>query len=328
MATVLITMRGLDTSAAGPLGALFDAGHEVRVAPRERAAAPAAAAAALEGCAAVIAGGEAYTADLFDAAPGLRHVARFGAGYDAVDVAAATARGVVVTNGAGANATAVADLTFGLILAVARNIARYDREIRAGLWQSRLGADVWQQTLGVVGLGQIGRAVARRARGFEMRVLACEPAPDAAAVDALGVELVPLERVFAESDFVSLHLPSTAETAGLVDARLLSLMRPGAFFINAARGALVDEDALYAALREGRIAGAGLDVRRAEPPGDGRFEALENVVMTPHTGAATPLSRVLSGRAAAASVVRVLRGERPEGLINPEVWDSPRRRGR
>ena len=126
-----------------------------------------------------------------------------------------------------------------------------------------------------------------------MRVLACEPAPDAAAVDALGVELVPIERVFAELDFVSLHLPSTAETAGLVDARLLSLMRPEAFFINAARGALVDEDALYAALREGRIAGAGLDVRRAEPPGDGRFEALENVVMTPHTGATAPLPGAL-----------------------------------
>jgi D-3-phosphoglycerate dehydrogenase len=276
----------------------------------------------------VIAGGEAYGAALFDAAPALRHVARFGAGYDAVDVAAATARGVVVTNGAGANASAVADLTLGLILAVARNIARYDREIRGGRWQSQIGADVWRQTLGIVGLGQIGRAVARRARGFEMRLLACEPAPDAAAVAELGVELAPIERVFAESDFVSLHLPSTAATAGLVDARLLSLMKPGAFFINAARGALVDEDALYAALSAGRIAGAGLDVRGAEPPGDGRFAALDNVVMTPHTGAATPLSRVLSGRAAAESVVRVLRGERPDGLINPEAWESPARRGR
>jgi phosphoglycerate dehydrogenase-like enzyme len=328
MATVLITMRGLDTSEGGPLKALFDAGHEVRVAPRERDATPADAAAALRGCPAVIAGGEAYGAALFDAAPALRHVARFGAGYDAVDVAAATARGVVVTNGAGANASAVADLTLGLILAVARNIARYDREIRGGRWQSQIGADVWRQTLGIVGLGQIGRAVARRARGFEMRLLACEPAPDAAAVAELGVELAPIERVFAESDFVSLHLPSTAATAGLVDARLLSLMKPGAFFINAARGALVDEDALYAALSAGRIAGAGLDVRRAEPPGDGRFAALDNVVMTPHTGAATPLSRVLSGRAAAESVVRVLRGERPDGLINPEVWESPARRGR
>jgi D-3-phosphoglycerate dehydrogenase len=328
MATVLITMRGLDASQTGPLKALFDAGHEVRVVPRERGATPAEAAAALRGCAAVIAGGEAYGAALFDAAPALRHVARFGAGYDAVDVGAATARGVVVTNGAGANASAVADLTLGLILAVARNIARYDREIRGGHWQSRIGADVWRQTLGIVGLGQIGRAVARRARGFEMRLLACEPAPDAPAVAELGVELVSIERIFAESDFVSLHLPATAATAGLVDARLLSLMKPGAFFVNAARGALVDEDALYAALSERRIAGAGLDVRGAEPPGDGRFEALDNVVMTPHTGAATPLSRVLSARAAAESVVRVLRGERPDGLINPEVWDSPVRRGR
>jgi D-3-phosphoglycerate dehydrogenase len=289
--------------------------------PRDRRTPFEEAVAALAGCAAVIAGGEPYTAELFDAAPQLRHVARFGAGFDAVDVAAATARGVVVTNGAGANANAVADLTLGLMIAVARNVALHDRTIRQGIWQGRLGADVWQQTLGIVGLGRIGQGVARRAQGFDMRILAYEPYPNMDAVHALGVELVPLERLFAEADFVTLHLPASAETAKLVDARLLGLMKPTAFFINAARGALVDEDALYAALREGRIAGAGLDVRAPEPPTDQRFAALDNVVMTPHTGAATPIARLRSGQAAAESVVSVLRGERPDGLVNPEVWD-------
>ena len=191
MATVLVTVRGADVGEGGPFAALHQAGHTVRHAPRERNAPLAEAVAAPSDCPAVIAGGEPYAAELFDAAPELRHVARFGAGFDAVDVGAATARGVVVTNGAGANASAVADLTLGLMLAVARNVALYDRAIRGGEWQGRLGADVWQQTLGIVGLGRIGQAVARRARGFEMRLLACEPSPDPDAVRELGVELAP-----------------------------------------------------------------------------------------------------------------------------------------
>jgi D-3-phosphoglycerate dehydrogenase len=187
-----------------------------------------------------------------------------------------------------------------------------------------MGADVWQQTLGIVGLGRIGQAVARRARGFEMRILAYEPYPNQDAVRDLGAELAPLERVFGEADFVTLHLPASRETAGLVDARLLGLMKPTAFFINAARGALVDEDALAAALREGRIAGAGFDVRATEPPQDGRFSDLDNVVMTPHTGAATPKAHFLCGQAASRSVLQLLRGERPDGLVNPEVWEQRR----
>jgi len=322
VATVLVTMRGLDVTESGPLGELHRVGHEVRHVVRDRRTPLAEAAQALEGCDAVVAGGEPYTAELFDAAPRLRHVARFGAGYDAVDAAAATARGILVTNGAGSNATAVADLTIGLMISVARNIALHDRTIRKGVWQGRMGADVWQQTLGIVGLGRIGQHVARRARGFEMRILAYEPYPNVEAVRELGVELVTLERVFAEADFVTLHLPASAETAKLVDARLLGLMKPTAFFINAARGALVDEDALYKALKENRIAGAALDVRETEPPTDARLNELDNVVMTPHTGAATPLARLRSGQAAAASIVSALRGERPEGLVNPEVWET------
>jgi D-3-phosphoglycerate dehydrogenase len=326
MATVLVTMRGVELGEDGPFAALHRAGHDVRHVPRDRRTPLDEAVAALTGCAAVIAGGEPYTAALFDAAPHLGHVARFGAGYDAVDVAAATARGVVVTNGAGANAAAVADLTLGLIIAVARNIALHDRTIRGGVWQGRMGADVWQQTLGIVGLGRIGQGVARRARGFDMRILAYEPYPNMDAVRTLGVELVPMERVFAEADFVTLHLPASAETTKLVAARLLGLMKPTAYLINAARGALVDEDALYEALRDHRIAGAGLDVRATEPPADARLASLDNVVMTPHTGAATPMARLRSGQAAAGAVVDVLRGVRPEGLVNPEAWEA--RRGR
>jgi D-3-phosphoglycerate dehydrogenase len=322
MATILVTMRDLDTSASGPLAALHRAGHALRVEPLGRDAPFADVVKALDGCPAVIAANERYDAALFDAAPGLRHVARFGAGFDAIDVAAATARGVVVTNGAGANANAVADLTLGLMIALARNVALHDRTIRGGVWRGRMGADVWGQTLGIVGLGRIGQLVARRARGFDMKLLAYDPFPSEVAFRELGVELAPIERVFAESDFVTLHLPASDETNGLVGADLLGLMKPTAYFVNAARGPLVDEDALYTTLSEGRIAGAGLDVRAKEPPADARFNALDNVVMTPHTGAATPKARELSGRAAAEAVLRVMRGERPEGLVNPGVWEK------
>src|SRR5260370_7507071 len=179
---------------------------------------------------------------------------RVGVGYDAVDISAATAHGVLVTNTPGANATAVADFAMGLLLAVARWIPTFDRDLRQGVWQSRLGADVWQQTLGIVGLGNIGRGVARRARGFDMRVLAYEPYPDQAFVREHGVELVPLERVFADSDFITLHLPASAETARMVNARLLALMKPTAYLINPARGSLADQDALYAPRRAHKIA--------------------------------------------------------------------------
>ena len=201
---------------------------------------------------------------MFDGAPQLRHVSRIGIGYDAVDVAAATARGVVVTNTPGANANAVADFTMGLLLGVARWIPLFDREVKSGTWQSRLGGDVWQKTLGIVGLGNIGRGVARRARGFDMKILAYEPYPDQAFVREHGIDWR-AGRVFAESDFVTLHLPSSAETENTVNARTLGLMKPTAYLVNAARGPLVDEDALYRALAEKRIAGAALDVRVVEP---------------------------------------------------------------
>lgn len=322
MGTVLVTMSGLDLGETGPFGPVLQAGHTIRHTPRGRSETLAEAVAAVEGCDTVIGGGDFFNAALFDAAPQLRHVARFGAGYDTVDVAAATAHGVVVTNTSGANATAVADLTLGLMIMVARNMALHDRNIRQGIWQGMMGADVWQQTLGIAGFGRIGQQVARRARGFDMRVIAYDPVPNREAAQSLGVELTTIERVFSESDFVTLHLPASAETARLVGAPLLSLMKPTAFLINAARGAIVDEDALYAALREKRIAGAGMDVRTSEPPTDGRFEELDNVVMTPHTGAATPKARIWSAQVVAEQVTRVLRGERPESLINPEVWPA------
>jgi D-3-phosphoglycerate dehydrogenase len=320
MANVLMTVsRAMDQGESGPLAPLYRDGHVLRHFQANAQTSAPDLIRALDGCSAVVAIIEPYTSEVFDGAPLLRHVARVGVGYDAVDIPAATARGVLVTNTPGANATAVADFAMGLLLSLARWIPTFDREVRQGIWRSKLGTDVWQQTLGIVGLGNIGRGVARRARGFDMRVLAHEPVPDLEFVAQHAIELTSLEHVFRESDFVTLHLPASADTARMVNSRLLGLMKPTAFLINTARGALVDEDALYDALSSGRIAGAALDVRESEPPIDTRFNDLPNVILSPHAAGSTPRAVNAAIQDAALAAATYLRGERPAGIINPEV---------
>lgn len=279
----------------------------------------------LEGCTAVIAGQEFYTGEVFDACPSLRLVVRYGVGFDAVDVAAATSRGVLVATIPGTNDWGVADHAFGLILDLAHKISRHDRIMRRGEWQVERGVDVWQTTLGIVGLGRIGRGVALRGLGFDMRVISYEPYPDMAFVEKHGVELMPLDDVFAQSDFVTLHLPSMPETEKIVDASKLTMMKPTAFLINTSRGNLVDEDALFAAVESGTIAGAGVDAWTIEPMVDPRWAGLENMVLTPHSGPNTEGVRRASGAMAVDIVLKVLRDEQPEQLLNPEAWAQQRR---
>src|SRR5437762_5382233 len=210
-------------------------------------------------------------APLLDRAPRLRVVSNVAAGYDNVDVAAATARGVAVCNTpVPALHETTADLTFALILAVARRMGEAERYIRAGRWthwspQLLVAADVYGRTLGIVGLGRIGQAVARRARGFGMEILYTGRSRREAAERELGATFVSLEELLRRSDFVSLHLPATSETRRMIGRPQLELMSRSAYLINAARGALLDQAALYEALRDGRIAGAGLDVFDPEP---------------------------------------------------------------
>jgi D-3-phosphoglycerate dehydrogenase len=255
----------------------------------------------------------------------LKHIARWGVGYETIDVAAATDLGVVVTTTQGSNHWAVADLAFGLMLAVARRIVELDKLARTGTWSRPLGQDVWRKTLGIVGLGRVGKGVAQRASGFEMTVLAYEPYPDLDFCRRWNVELVvDLRDLFRRSDYLSVHAPGDSENQSLVNAERLALMKPGAVVINTARGVLVDEDALYTALVEKRIAGAGLDVRVHEPPHDDRFEALSNVVLTPHIAGSTDEAQAVSAEMAVQSVLQYARGERPHGLVNEAVWEHRR----
>jgi len=271
-------------------------------------------------------------ADVLDAGKRLRIVAQMAVGYDNVDVAAATERGILVTNTPGVLTETTADLAFALLLAAARRVVEGDRLTRTGGWKSwhpsfLLGQDVHGATLGIVGLGQIGLAVARRARGFDMRILYHDRTRHSQAEADLGLEYAELDRLLCESDFVSLHVPLSPETRHLIGGRELSLMKPTAVLVNAARGAVVDQRALYAALKERRIAAAGLDVAEVEPvPGDDPLLTLDNVVITPHVGSASVATRAKMAEMAVESIHQALRGELPAHCVNSEAL-SHRKQG-
>jgi phosphoglycerate dehydrogenase-like enzyme len=268
---------------------------------------------------AVIASTDPFTAEVFAACPSLRLIARVGVGYDAIDVAAASAAGVAVSTTPGANSSSVADHALGLMLAVIRRIAEQDAAIREGRWPrdtEDLASELTGRTVGLVGYGAIGRMVGRRLAGFDVELLAFDPAYDGGDLAAS----TSLEELLTRATVVSLHAPLLAATHHVIGAPQLARMRPDAILINTARGGLVDEDALLAALARGTIAGAGLDVFAEEPPPADRFHDLRNVVLTPHLAGLSDRSRHAMTRLAAESVVDLLAGRRPRGTINPIDW--------
>jgi lactate dehydrogenase-like 2-hydroxyacid dehydrogenase len=261
------------------------------------------------------------------AAPRLRVIAVAAAGHNLIDVAAATGRGIAVTNAPGVLAETTADLAWALMLAVARRLPEGDRLVRAGQWSGvhwslMMGSDVHGATLGIIGLGRIGQAVARRAQGFGMRVLYHKRTRDPEAERALGVQYRSKRDLLREGDFVVLTVPLSPETRHLVGAPELALMKPTAFLVNIARGAVVDEGALVDALRTGRIAGAGLDVFEEEPKVHPGLLELENVALTPHIGSASRATRLKMATLAAENCVAALEGRRPPNLVNPDAWRS------
>jgi len=262
------------------------------------------------------------TAAVLEAADRLRVVANCGVGYDNVDVAAARARGVVVTNTPGVLTEATADLTWAALLAVVRRVVEGDALVRSGRFQGfgptlLLGVDLAGKTLGVVGLGQIGRAVARRAAGFGLRVVFADPAAPGEVDVGAGVLArgLPLEQLLAEADLVSLHVPLTPETRHLLDARRLALLRRGAYLINTSRGPVIDEAALALRLAGGHLAGAALDVYEHEPRLAEGLTGLPNVVLLPHIGSATVETRRRMAQMAAANADAVLQGRAPPNRV-------------
>jgi phosphoglycerate dehydrogenase-like enzyme len=235
----------------------------------------------VSGCAGLIVGVDPVTKRVLEAGP-LRVVVKYGSGMDNIDVPAAEGLGVRVSSTPGANARSVAELAIALLLSLARSVGIHDRNVREGSWRRITGIELAGKRLGIVGYGAIGREVARIARGLDMDVVAHDP-----LVESANVPLVPLAELYATSDAVSLHVPLTAETRGMVGADELAAMKSTAFLLNTARGGLVDEEALAEALGGGRLAGAALDGFAEEPLGDSPLRALDNVVFSPHAGAAT-----------------------------------------
>ena len=267
-------------------------------------------------------------AEVIAAGQRLRVISQFAVGVDNVDLAAATARGIPVGHTPGVLTEATADLTFALLMAAARRIPEGIEAVRSGRWRTWeplgfLGAEVWGATLGIVGLGRIGAAVARRARGFQMRVLYSDPVCHPELEAELGLECVTLEALLAQADFVSLHCPLTAATRHLIGAAALRQMKPTAVLINTARGPIVDTVALYQSLREGQIAAAALDVADPEPlPADHPLLTLPNCIVVPHIGSATSAARDRMARMAAENLLAGLRGERLPYCANPQVYGT------
>jgi glyoxylate reductase len=271
-----------------------------------------------------ILGTDRWTAAMLGEASRLRLIALTAVGFDMVDVAAATARGVLVTNTPDVLTETVADLTFALLLAAARRVCETERWMRAGQWQTLgvtpMGRDIHHATLGIVGLGRIGAAVAERARGFRMSVLYFDFVRREDLEREFGYRFVPLDTLLRESDFVTLHVPLLPQTSGMIGAAELALMKPTAYLINAARGPVVDERALIAALQAGRIAGAGLDVYESEPVhSSSPLLAMENVITLPHVGSATEATRQAMVDLATDNVLAVLQGKPPLTPVNPDA---------
>ena len=257
-------------------------------------------------------------AEALAAAHRLKVVARAGVGLDNVDVKAATQVGVMVVNAPTSNIVSAAELAVALLLATARHVPQATASLRAGLWKRSAftGAELFEKTLGVVGLGRIGVLVVQRLAGFGMNMVAYDPYVSTARAGQLGVRLVGLDELLAESDFITVHLPKTPETVGLIGEPQLRLVKPSVRIVNAARGGIVDEAALYEALKEGRVAGAGLDVFAQEPCTDSPMFELDSVVATPHLGASTDEAQERAGIAVAQSVRLALAGELVPDAVN------------
>jgi glyoxylate reductase len=268
--------------------------------------------------------------ELMDRAPRLRMIAAMAVGYDNIDIGAATARGIPVSNTPGVLTDATAELAFALVLAAARRVVEMDGLTRRGgfrYWAPMLflGTEVTGKTLGIIGLGRIGKAVARRARGFNMKVLYHNRERiDAADERELKTEYADLERLLRESDFVSLHVPLTEETKHLIGGRELALMKPTAFLINTSRGPVVDEKALVKVLRERKIGGAGLDVYENEPALTPGLAELDNVTLLPHVGSGTLETRTRMAVLAVENLLAGLRGDVPPNILNPVVLGKKR----
>lgn len=323
--TALVTYPRFDPADPATGAALRAAGLDLRLAPKTGARSAAEVAGLARGAVAAIASTDPFDASVFAACPDLRIVARAGVGFDSIDMEAATQAGVAVTTTPGANWATVADHALALMLAVVRRVPEHDASMRRGEWNRAgelSGTDLTGAVVGLVGYGNIARLVAARLHGFDVELLAYDPA----VASAEGIQLVSLEELLERSEIVSLHVPLNEGTRAIIGARELARMREGAILVNTSRGGLVDESALYQALASGRLRAAGLDVFADEPPVGSDLLGSPGVVLSPHVAGLSLGSMARMLESATTSVLELLRGELPSGLVNRTALDHPRNR--
>lgn len=312
---VLVTARSFAKSDPAPLQLLEDAGCNVVRLPEDCAETSLWLAQHLPCADAVIAGLETYSRPLLEQCKNLKIISRYGVGYDAVDIEAAREKGIFVAITPGANSDSVADLAMSLMLAAGRHVPYMDASIKVGDKDRPLGVEMWRKTLGVIGTGRIGKGVIRRACGFEMQILCCDSYRDEDFVFAHNGRYVDLDTLLQDSDFISIHAPMTEETRNMIGVEALRKMKRRAIIVNTARGGIIDEEALYRALRDGEIGAAALDATVVEPACESPLCSLPNCILTPHAGATTYEAVLNMGMMAAQNALDVLNGGKCANLV-------------
>jgi phosphoglycerate dehydrogenase-like enzyme len=321
MARVLLTTMQVSSASDELLRPLIDEGHELVLLPSAQARDEDMLAEAVGQSAAAIAGVEPWTRRVIESAPLLKIIARTGVGYDAIDLDAANASGVLVTTTPGANHHSVAEAAVGMIVGALRRFAFADRQMRTSGWNPRpYGVELRNKTVGVIGTGLVGKEVVKRLQGWEVEILVSDVVRDQAFAERYGARYVELAELFEEADVVTVHAPLLPSTHHLISETVLRSMKPSSYLINTSRGPLVDEAALVTALKEGWIAGAALDVFETEPlPSDSPLIGLPNVMLTQHIAGVTWESMQAMTAMAVDSVAAVLRGEVPSTAVNPDA---------
>ncbi len=267
-------------------------------------------------CDGYLAGLDQVTGKVLRACPNLKAISRYGVGYERVDLAVANEMGIMVSNTPGANSQAVGELAFGMMLALARHMIPLDQDTKNGGWKRSTGIELYGKTIGIVGLGAIGKIVARCATGFAMKVLAYDPFINKEYCAENGIEISSFDDVMKKSDFISLHLPLTAETKNIVDERVFAMMKEGAILINASRGGIIDEVAAEKALKEGKLGGLGLDAFETEPPKESPLLQYDNVIALPHTGAHTKEATSGMANMAVDNLIAMLSGQECKYIVS------------
>lgn len=289
-----------------PLELLRSAGFEVILNPYKRKLKPEEIVALASDCDGIIAGVEQITEEVLRSLPKLKAISRCGVGLDNVDLEAAEKRGILISNTPNAPSQAVAELTIALILNLLRKVSLSDRRVRNGQWKKEMGQLISGKTVGIIGLGRIGKRVAELLKSFEVKILASEPNPDKKWVRKNKINLVSMDELLKESDIVTLHIPYTEQNRNLINSERLKIMKRGAILINTSRGGLIDEMALYQALKSGHLGGAALDVTEVEPY-QGPLTELDNVIITPHIGSYAVEARIQMETEAAMNLIRMLK---------------------